>query len=103
MQLETIKLPKHFYMYCALIHANNRTLGFNDAGKELSRKIVNVLEKLNIKKLTMPMHSYHYLMGMLNLEGYEDNGRAMKPIKEVLDYVAMLSSIPELQIIWKED
>lgn len=50
----------------------------------------------------MPKHSYHYIMELLNPEGYNDNGIFMSPDKEVSKYLTALSKIPELQKIFQE-
>lgn len=97
MELKTVKLPKHFYMYCAMFYANNRTIGYKDWVSELKDKVVTILEKSGIPKLDMPMHSYHYLMGIFNPDGYKDNGKTMIPAKEVLEYVDKIALLPELQ------
>lgn len=85
-----------------MFYANNRTLGYNECVEELSKKIVNTLGKLNIPKISMPKHSYHYVMGILNPKGYDDNGEHMVPDPQVLEYITNLSKIPQLQKIWKE-
>ena len=102
MNLKTAKLQKHFYMYCALFYANNRTLGYKEWVSDLRDKVVAILEKNNIYKLDMPMHSYHYLMGLFNPNGYKDNGYEMKLGAKILDYVDQLSQIDELQKLRKE-
>lgn len=102
MELKTAKLQKHFYIYCAMFYADNRTIGYKDWVSELKDKVITALEKSNTPKLDMPMHSYHYLMGIFNPEGYEDNGKLMIPTKEVLDYVERMSALPELQELWKQ-
>ena len=102
MELKTVKLQKHFHMYCAMFYANNRTIGYKDWVSELKDKVVAILEKSGTPKLDMPMHSYHYLMGIFNSAGYDDNGKFMLPAKEVLDYVDRISLLPELQNLWKQ-
>lgn len=102
MELKTAKLQKHFYTYCAMFYANNRTIGYKDWVSELKDKVIQALEKSNTPKLDMPLHSYHYLMGIFNPDGYEDNGKLMVPAKEVIDYVDRLSAHPELQALWKQ-
>lgn len=102
MELQTVKIQKHFYLYCALFYANNPTIGYKDWVTELKDKAVSILERHNIPKLDMPMHSYHYLMGMFNPNGYENNGNIMHPDPELIEYLEKISQIPELQELWKE-
>lgn len=97
MTLETIKIPQHFYLYCALMYADNRTVGYNEVVEDLRNKVVEILVSRGIPKINMPKHSYHYLMGLLNTQGYYDNETFMKADIEMLNYVSKLAKIPELQ------
>ncbi len=102
MNLQIEKSEKHFYLYCALFYNNNRTIDSNDVVSEVSTKVIEVLSAINFRKIDMPMHSYHYLMGLYNPDGYIDNGNTMKQPQEITDYINELSNISQLQDLFKQ-
>lgn len=102
MKLKTVRLLDHFYLYCALFYANNASMDYSAEITELKQKIVTVLENTNVPKLEMPLHAYHYLVGLYNPKGYEARGTKQNHLQEVLDYVVMLANISGLKDIFKE-
>lgn len=102
MELKTIKLKNHFYLYCAMFYNKGESIDNHELVDELSAKVVDVLAQLNFRKLEMPMHAYHYFMGLYNPDGYDDKGNIMKPSEEFLAYVQELSTLKKLEQIYKE-
>jgi len=101
MELNTIKLPEHFLLYCALFYNHNRTIDYNDVVSEVSAQVVAALAQINFEKIDMPRHSYHYLMGMLNPIGYESDGKVMYQPENITQYLNALAGVDQLQAIYK--
>lgn len=102
MDLKTVKIQSHFYLYCALFYNKNASIDCYDTIEELRINVVNTLGNINFKKLNMPLHSYHYFMGLYNQKGYGDKGKIMKPSQEFLEYIRLLSSVSQLQTLFRE-
>lgn len=101
MNLKTQPIDKLFYLYCALVYNNNKTIRIPDSKHELVKKIVKMLKSKNVAQFRMDDHRYQYLLSLLNSENYEQSLQVNPNHVPVLTYIKLLSELPELQDLWK--
>ncbi|MBN1162401.1 hypothetical protein JXA34_01515 [Patescibacteria group bacterium] len=96
MKLIPITFDNLFYLYCALIYNNNKTIRLPTPQLEVAENIKRILGNKDFNKITMPDHRYQYLLSILatNKENTMDN---IKPThKEVVSYIKALAEVEKL-------
>ena len=103
MIVQTIEIPEHFFLYCALIFNNNESVRYSKNTENLKTAVTAILERNKVEHITMPDHRYQYLLSVLNSKNYEPTEETRKSHDGVLKYVKSLSNIPEMQELWEEN
>ena len=103
MIVQTIEIPEHFFLYCALLFNNNESVRYSKNTENLKTAVTAILERNKVEHITMPDHRYQYLLSVLNSKNYEPTEETRKSHDGVLKYVKSLSNIPEMQELWEEN
>lgn len=97
MNLKPTTLDSIFFLYCALIYNENKTIMLPSPQKEVAIKIKKILESARVLKIPMPDHRYQYLLSLLC------SSRKDSHHEEVISYIENLTKIEELQPLLKEE
>ena len=90
MIVQTIEIPEHFFLYCALIFNNNESVRYSKNTENLKTAVTLILERNKVEHVSMPDHRYQYLLSVLNSNNYEPTEETRKSHDEVLKYVKSL-------------
>lgn len=101
MTIQTVEIPEHFFLYCALLFNNNESVRYSKNTENLKTAVTAILERNKVERISMPDHRYQYLLSVLNSNSYGPTKESRKSHDEVLKYVKSLSSIPEMQELWE--
>ena len=103
MTIKTVKIPEHFYLYCALLFNNNETVRYLKNTENLKVKVDKILERNNVERISMPDHRYQYLLSIMNSHNYEPTEDTKKMHSEILKHVKSISELPEMQKLWDKE
>lgn len=103
MIIKPITLEPLFYLYCALIYTDNKTIRLPQPQLQVAEEIKKILEKNNIKKIEMDDHRYQYLLTILGTTDYQINEYTKQGHEPVLEYVKSLTQIEDLKPLWEKE
>jgi hypothetical protein len=103
MIVQTIEIPEHFFLYCALLFNNNESVRYSKNTENLKTAVTAILEGNKVEHIAMPDHRYQYLLSVLNSKNYKPTEETRKSHEEVLTYVKSISLIPEMRELWEEN
>jgi len=103
VKLIPISLEPLFYLYCALIYNDNRTIRLPSPQIGVADRIKKILEIKNYKKINMPDHRYQYLLSLLNSPNYRPTQNIKPTHTKIIEYIGALSEIEKLQNLYENE
>lgn len=103
MVIQTVEIPEHFYLYCALLFNNNTTVRYSKNTEDLKAKVDKILSEKGIEHLDMPDHRYQYLLTILNANNYNPTKDTRESHVATLAYIKKISELPDMQNLWEEE
>lgn len=103
MIIKPTTLEPLFYLYCALIYNDNKTIRLPQPQIEVAKNIKKILENNNVKKIQMDDHRYQYLLSILGTIDYQINEFTKQGHEPVLEYVKSLTQIEDLKPLGEKE
>jgi len=103
MIVNTIEIPEHFFLYCALLFNNNESVRYSRNTESLKAEVGRILKRNKVEHTSMSDHRYQYLLSVLNSNHYAPTEETKKSHDEILKYVNDISKLPEMEKLWEKE
>jgi len=103
MKLIPTTLEPLFYLYCALIYNDNKTIRLPSPQVLVAENIVELLEGVGYKKVDMPDHRYQYILSLLQSPNYKTTDQIRPLHIDIIEYIKDLSELEELQVLFNTE